>query len=53
MGLFIKREPKMVTLFKNTAAFVGTLILICLAVCAIAMTGEFIMWLCDLHVKNI
>ena len=52
MNFRIKRESKMVTLFKNTAAFVGTLILICLAICAIALTGEFIMWICDLHVST-
>jgi len=53
MNFRIKRESKMVKLFKNTAALVGTLILICLAICAAALTVEFIMWIMDLHVGSI
>lgn len=39
----------MVKIFKNTAAFVGTVILICMAISAIALTVEFVAWLFDLH----
>lgn len=45
----IKRDSLMTTIFKKTAALVGTLLLICLAICAIALTVEFIMWITDLH----
>ena len=48
----IKKESLMTRIFKKTAALVGTLLLICLAICAIAVTAEFIMWICDLHMSS-
>lgn len=48
----IKRESLMTRIFKKTAAFVGTLLLICLAICAVALTVEFIMWIMDLHMSS-
>lgn len=47
--MIIHREPLMWRIFKSTAQFVGTLLLICIAICAAALTIEFIMWICDLH----
>lgn len=42
----------MTRIFKKTAALVGTLLLICVAICAIALTVEFIMWIMDLHTAS-
>lgn len=45
----IIKDSLMTRVFKKTAAFVGTILLICVAICAIALTVEFLAWLFDLH----
>lgn len=50
--MVIKREPLMWRVFKATAQFVGILILICLALAAVVLTAEFIMWIMDLHMQS-
>lgn len=51
--LKFKKDPLMWRILKKTAQLVAIIVLICVAICAAALTIEFIMWICDLHMHSI